>query len=125
MTSTKTMRITARRWFEASAAALVQAAPASFATGIGTALFEIGGGGGDDGGTFLVDFTARSVRRLEAGDPPAQPRVIVRAEARDFMALIEGRMSADDGILTKRLHVAGDVAAIAQLLGALVGKARP
>jgi putative sterol carrier protein len=47
------------------------------------------------------------------------PDIIVRARANDFMALVEGRMSVEDGILTERLHVAGDMIKITQLIGAL------
>ena len=110
---------TAREWFDGAAQALVRAAPAELARDIaGPVLFDIGGA---DGGRWLVDFGARTVS-ARADDVPV--RVIVRAGARDFMALVEGRMSADDGIVTKRLHVAGDLAAIAHLMDGLVALAR-
>lgn len=79
----------------------------------GPVLFEIEG---SDGGTWVVDFGKRTVT---AGAPSSPVKVIVRAQAGDFMALVEGRMSPDDGILTRRLHVAGDAASIAHLMGAL------
>lgn len=70
---------------------------------------------GEQGGTWLVD--------LEEGAMVAPgsktPQVIVRAGERDFMALIEGRMSASDGMLTERLHIAGDAACFHKLVTAL------
>jgi hypothetical protein len=81
----------------------------------GPVLFQIEG---DNGGSWLVDFHARTVTegKLPAG---ATVKAIVRAQERDFMALVEGRMSAADGLLTKRLHLAGEAAALAVLMDAL------
>ncbi len=101
---------TTKELFETAVPALVQSASVDIA---GPVLFEIAGA---EGGTWVVDFGARTVT---AGPSPAQPKVIVRAAERDFMALVEGRMSADDGIVTRRLHLAGDVAAIAHLMDAV------
>ena len=80
----------------------------------GAVLFQIEG---RTGGTWLVDFRARTVTE---GNLPAGSTVkaVVKAQDRDFMALVEGRMSPDDGLLTKRLHLAGDAAALAQLMDA-------
>jgi putative sterol carrier protein len=72
---------------------------------------------GDGGGQWSVDFGKRTV----AAGRAQQPRCVVRARSGDFMALVEGRMSASDGILTERLHVAGDVATIGGLWQALSG----
>jgi putative sterol carrier protein len=110
---------TAKQWFDDVATSLVAQAPAALGADLaGPVLFDIGG---DDGGAWLVDFAARTVTATDAdaAKSSAQPRVIVRAFDRDFMALVEGRMSADDGIVTKRLHVAGDLAAIAHLMDAV------
>ena len=80
----------------------------------GAVLFEIEG---KNGGTWLVDFRARTVTEgtLPAG---ATVKAVVKAQERDFMALVEGRMSADDGLLTKRLQLAGDAVALGQLMDA-------
>jgi hypothetical protein len=103
---------TTKQFFETAAPALVANGPSE----VGAVLFDIEG---VDGGAWLVDFAAHSVKAVDAAKPGTKPRVIVRAAERDFMALVEGRMSADDGIITKRLHLAGDVAAIARLMSAL------
>src|SRR5687768_15071213 len=69
---------------------------------------------GQRGGAWWVDFTAGRV-----STHPAQPMCIVRAEERDFMALIEGRMSVADGLLTHRLKLAGDLGRLTRLMDAL------
>lgn len=74
-------------------------------------LFEIEG---EDGGTWYADFGTGTVTN-EGG----LVDVIVRARPRDFMAVVEGRMSPQDGLLTGRLHLAGDVAKISQLMKVL------
>jgi hypothetical protein len=92
----------------------------------GRVLFDIEG---MNGGTWLVDFGARTVtggaRAADAvgatGVAQGRVQAIVRAAERDFMALVEGRMSADDGLLTQRLRVAGDAASIAHLMDAFAG----
>ena len=82
----------------------------------GVVLFDIEG---KDGGSWLVNFQSRTVS--EGGLPAgATASAIVRAQARDFMALVEGRMSADDGLLTKRLQLAGDAVALGQLMDVFV-----
>lgn len=80
----------------------------------GAVLFQIEG---KNGGTWLVDFAARTVTD-GAPSAGAKVKVVVTAQERDFMALVEGRMSADDGLLTKRLQLAGDAVALAQLMDA-------
>ena len=99
---------TTQEWFATAVPAFVHSAPDVS----GPVLFDIEG---DGGGAWTVDFQNKTVTPGKG----AQPKVIVRACERDFMALVEGRMSADDGIVTKRLHVAGDVVAIAQLMTSL------
>ena len=70
----------------------------------------------EDDETYQLDLSQGTVA---AEQQKTAPSVIVRARALDFMALIEGRMSFEDGMLTERLHVAGDMLKIHQLVGAL------
>jgi putative sterol carrier protein len=107
---------TTKEWFSTTAKALVDGASGDMP---GPVLFDIGG---VDGGAWLVDFANKSVSAVDAARPGATPKVIVRAAERDFMALVEGRMSADDGIVTKRLQLAGDVASISRRVSALTQK---
>jgi putative sterol carrier protein len=79
----------------------------------GPVLFEITG---NDAGTWTVDFKNRSVT---AGRVDGNLAVIVRAQEHDFMALVEGRMSPSDGIITGRLSLAGDAASIFHLMDAI------
>ena len=79
----------------------------------GPVLFQIAG---KDGGTWWVDFRARTIAEDVAS---SAANTIVRAHEGDFMALLEGRMSVDDGLLTGRLHLAGDAASIPYLVDAL------
>lgn len=65
-------------------------------------------------GTWFADFATGTVAR-EGG----LVDVIVRARPRDFMAVIEGRMSPQDGLLTGRLHLAGAVSKITALMKVL------
>lgn len=58
---------------------------------------------GESGGTWWVDFTSGDVSTEER---PAS--LTLKARDRDFMALLEGRMSSSDGLLTDRLVVSGD-----------------
>jgi hypothetical protein len=69
---------------------------------------------GEGGGRWFVDFDRRSI-----GPQGEGAQCIVRAAERDFMALVEGRMSVSDGILTERLHLAGEAGALIHLLEAL------
>lgn len=68
----------------------------------------------DDATPYYVNFADGSVSH-----EPSTPKVIVRARGLDFMAMIEGRMSAQDGLLTGRLHLAGEIATISALTTAL------
>ncbi len=63
------------------------------------------------GTSTFIDFDNGSVTAQHA----LAPRIIVRAHDADFMALVQGRMSAQDGVLSGRLHVAGEATAIAAL----------
>lgn len=102
---------TTQQLFRHFVPAFVQSAEVGIA---GAVLFDIDG---DNGGSWLVDFRARTV--TDGSLPPgALVKVVVKAQERDFMALVEGRMSAADGLLTKRLHLAGDAAALAELMDA-------
>jgi len=75
----------------------------------GIIKLEIEGAGG---GTWYLDAGKKSV----AGSSKTKPVCIVRAQARDFMALVEGRMSPADGVLTERLHIAGSAAKVSKLM---------
>ena len=77
--------------------------------------FEVEGAG-----SWFVNFDQGTVAR--AGK---KPQCIVRAAERDLMALVEGRMSVSDGLLTERLHVAGEAARLSRLLEALPRLASP
>jgi putative sterol carrier protein len=101
---------TARQLFDTVVPAFVEKASVDIA---GPVLFEIEG---KNGGVWIVDFQKKTVT---AGRLQSSLKAIVRAQDGDFIALVEGRMSPADGLLTKRLHVAGDAAAIATLMGAI------
>jgi hypothetical protein len=73
----------------------------------GSVRFEIDGPGG---GAWVVDFDGKTVT---SGAGVA--RSSVRAAERDFMAVVEGRMSISDGMVTDRLQVAGEVTALLNL----------
>ena len=70
----------------------------------------------EDEKTYQVDLSQGTVASEQT---KAAPSMVVRARALDFMALVEGRMSFEDGMLTERLHVAGDLLKLSQLVGAL------
>lgn len=67
---------------------------------------------GDDGGVFVVDFNAATVEHTASGPVG----VILSAAERDFMALVEGRMSPEDGLLSGRLKIAGEAAALTTVM---------
>jgi hypothetical protein len=98
---------TAAQFFATTAPALVASSSVSLP---GPVVFQITGRGG---GTWTIDFATKAVREGQAAPPVA---VIVKADALDFMALVQGRMSPSDGLLTERLSLAGDAAAIGTLL---------
>lgn len=75
--------------------------------GVGTVSFDIEGEGG---GAWLVDFSSGRVTK-----GTGESKLTVRARAGDFMALVEGRMSPSDGVLTDRLELAGDAVAATKL----------
>lgn len=79
----------------------------------GVLQFEIEG---EEGGTWAVDLDNGTIQTggSDASGKPAQ--ALIRAREKDFMALVEGRMSAQDGLLTERLHVAGDVAQLIRMM---------
>ena len=70
----------------------------------------------EDENTYRVDM---SQGKVESSTNAQKPEIIVRARALDFMALVEGRMSVEDGLITERLHVAGDMLKVNQLMSAL------
>jgi hypothetical protein len=102
---------TAKEFFEHD----VQRVVAHLQGARGLVEFDIQGKGG---GAWLVDLATNEVKPTEPGSA-ARVACIVRAQARDFMALVEGRMSPADGLVTERLHVAGDAVMIGRLWSAL------
>jgi putative sterol carrier protein len=74
---------------------------------------------GEAGGIWTVDLAVGSVEPRGVTDAGKRADVLVRARDRDFMALVEGRMSPQDGILTERLFVTGEATAITRLFSAL------
>lgn len=74
----------------------------------GVIVFEI------DESKWVVDLDKGTV----ASKGP-KPQVIVRAASRDFIAVVEGRMSVNDGLITERLHVSGEAARLARLFEAI------
>jgi putative sterol carrier protein len=71
---------------------------------------------GDDGGVWTLDIASKRIDEGEVDELGKKADMLVRAQARDFMALVEGRMSAHDGILTQRLHVAGDAKTLTKVM---------
>ena len=82
----------------------------------GVVAFEIEG---DNGGTWMLDLD-----NGKTASDDARPDCIVSASERDFMALVEGRMSVQNGLLTSRLVVAGEAARLVALMGTLMPPAR-
>lgn len=74
---------------------------------------------GDQGGIWTLDLQSRELQPSGVEALGKKADVLVRARERDFMALVEGRMSAQDGLLTERLHLAGEASAIGELMDAL------
>ena len=74
---------------------------------------------GDHGGVWTLDLQSREIHSADVEALGKKADVLVRARERDFMALVEGRMSAQDGLLTERLHLAGEASAIGELMDAL------
>ncbi len=70
---------------------------------------------GDKGGTWTVDLTSGQVAEQEA----SEPNCIIRARTLDFLALVEGRMSVSDGMLTDRLQITGDMGRLTRLIEAV------
>ena len=69
---------------------------------------------------WTVDFAGKTVTEGKGEGPFS---AIVTAAEGDFVALVEGRMTAADGLITGRLKLAGEATALAHLvdgLGALV-----
>ncbi len=67
---------------------------------------------GERGGTWSVDLKSGAVAQREA----TEPNCIIRAQAIDFLALVEGRMSVSDGLLTDRLQITGDMGRLTRLI---------
>ncbi len=104
--------LTAKQFFEAfPKAALAADSPLRKVGGV--VEFEIQG---KDGGTWWLDLN-----RGEVTSKAQKADCLLRAQARDFVALVEGRMSVSDGILTERLVVAGESGRLMTLMTALEG----
>jgi hypothetical protein len=104
---------TSKEFFETTAKQLVTT-PALKEVGV-LVEFDIEGA---QGGTWFVDCA-----KGEVSTRGSKPKCIVRAADRDFMALVEGRMSVSDGIVSQRLHIAGEAAALVRLFEAIQGLA--
>lgn len=74
---------------------------------------------GEKGGVWTLNLESKEVHPQGVEALGQRADVLVRARERDFMALVEGRMSAQDGLLTERLHLAGEAVAIGELMDAL------
>lgn len=74
----------------------------------GTMKLEIDG---EQGGTYYVKLNGVT----EITTRPCKVDCILRATRRDFEALVTGRMSLADGVLTERIEVAGDLALVTKL----------
>jgi hypothetical protein len=98
--------MTTEQFFDGVAKGLKGGSPLKAVGGV--ISFEI------DTSTYVVDLDKGTV-----GAKGPQPQVIVRATGRDFMAVVEGRMSVNDGLITDRLHVAGEAARLAKLFEAI------
>lgn len=70
---------------------------------------------GDRGGTWSVDLGTGEIEQKGS----AEPNCIIRARALDFLALVEGRMSVSDGLLTDRLQITGDMGRLTRLIEAV------
>lgn len=89
--------------------------------GEGVVEFDVGGAGG---GAWLVDLKTGDVKPTVPGRAP-KVAAIVRAQAGDFVALVEGRMSPQDGVVTGRLSVAGEQVMLGRLWAALAAARAP
>lgn len=101
-----------RQFFEQQLPTMLKAAPPADLKGVVEFTIE-----GDGGAVWWVDFAQKTVTKAGAKAPKFA--ALVRAQERDFLALVEGRMSPADGLLTRRLHLAGEAVAIAKLTAAI------
>lgn len=100
------MMMTADQFFSGVAKGLKAGGPLKAVGGV--IEFEI------DKNRWVVDLDKGTV-----GAKGPQPQVIVRAAERDFMAVVEGRMSVSDGLVTERLHVVGEAGRMVRLFEAI------
>ena len=98
--------ITAKSFFEGTLPRMLTRLPELE----GVVEFAIEGPGG---GMYCVDFTQK---RMSSDLPPT---CIVRTSAIDFAALMEGRMSVTDGLITERLHLTGEPVFLIRVFEAL------
>ena len=74
---------------------------------------------GTDGGTWYVRL-GDGMQVVDKIEDDEHPDVIVRTDSIDLKALLDGRMSVSDGLVSERLSLVGDVTKIAQLKNAIV-----
>ena len=105
-------QLTSRQFFVDQLPKLLKAAPPADLKGVVEFPIE-----GEGGAVWWVDFGQKTV----AKPGPKAPKfaALVRAQERDFVALVEGRMSPADGLITQRLHLAGEAVALAKLTEAI------
>jgi len=78
---------------------------------------------GDDGGTWYLRC-GDDLEVAERISDDEHPDVIVRTDRGDLTALLEGRMSVSDGLVSERLSLVGDITKIAALQRAIVPERR-
>lgn len=69
---------------------------------------------GEDNAMWFFRFDD-GLQILQTLGPNQYPDVIVRVDRIDLKALLEGRMSVSDGLVSERLSLVGDISKIAQL----------
>ncbi|MEE8409296.1 MAG: SCP2 sterol-binding domain-containing protein [Myxococcota bacterium] len=75
-----------------------------------------------DGGTWYVRLGGATPELLDAIENGEHPDVIVTADRVSLDALLSGRMSFSDGIVSERVSLAGDVSKIVALKDAISGE---
>ena len=71
----------------------------------------------ESNGIWFVDLDNGTISQEDC-----RPSIIVRGNWRDLLAFMQGKMSAEDGLLTERLELAGEVNHIAKLAAALAAQ---
>lgn len=76
----------------------------------------------DDGGIWYVRLGGDSPELLDTIEKGEHPDVIVTADRSSLDALLAGRMTFSDGIVSERVSLAGDVSKIVALKDAITGE---